>query len=257
MTESKTDNNYSHVSENEDQTLQETPKKKQVVGGWWLAGSYFIGWLIILVIFKLVYNRYRQRSKSSRKKWFPSHPEKEAYEALLADDSVTEEALRKALLKRAMTDVKRVWQLQEEKDSLYKLMRAGSVPESLWANYKDADQDMQLEIYDLQAEAETFKPGWSQAILREAAQLVQRERELTALKARIEMEERATQADANKTAKEKAADREKLAKAHKVAMQMINKQYGGSGLFSPDADEKEVDQKEVDESGSEEEGGEK
>lgn len=237
MTEAKAEEHV-HESSNEQQQQQQqqgqqetntgTSAKRQVTGGWMLAGSYFIGWLVILIIFKAVYDRYRARSRASRKKWFPSHPEKEAYEALLADDNATEEGLRKALLRRAMTDIKRIWQLQEEKDSLYKLMRAGSVPESLWANYKDADQEMQLEIYDLQAEAETFKPGWSQGILKEAAQLVQKERELQALKTRIEQEQRAAAADPTKNEKEKKAVKTKLEKVQKVAIQMINKQYGGS-----------------------------
>lgn len=232
--------NSSNTNTNTDAT--EAKPKRPITGGWMLAGSYFIGWLVILVIFKLVYDRYRARSRAARKKWFPSHPEKEAYEALLNDDSATEEALRKALLRRAMSDIKRIWQLQEEKDSLYKLMRSGSVPESLWANYKDADQEMQLEIYDLQAEAETFKPGWSQGILKEAAQLVQKERELQALKQRIEQEERAAAADPGKSEKEKKAAMAKLAQVQKMATQMINKQYGNSAGVLEEKDSIEVDE---------------
>ncbi len=220
------ENTSSSANDNDNNTnATEAKPKRPITGGWMLAGSYFVGWLVILVIFKLVYERYRARSRASRKKWFPSHPEKESYEALLKDDSATEEALRKALLRRAMSDIKRIWQLQEEKDSLYKLMRSGSVPESLWANYKDADQEMQLEIYDLQAEAETFKSGWSAGILKEAAQLVQKERELQMLKQRIEEEERAATTDPSKSEKEKKAAVTKLGQIQRMALQMINKQY--------------------------------
>jgi translocation protein SEC66 len=229
-------------SKDSSSSTTEAKPKRPITGGWKLAGSYFIGWLVILVIFKVVYERYRARSRAARKKWFPSHPEKEAYESLLNDDSVTEEALRKALLRRAMSDIKRIWQLQEEKDSLFKLMRSGSVPESLWANYKDADQEMQLEIYDLQAEAETFKAGWSQGILKEAAQLVQKERELQALKQRIEQEERAAISDSSKSDKEKKAAKAKLAQVQKVATQMINKQYGGGSSVAEEKDSIEIDE---------------
>ena len=167
----------------ETSSEQQTEQKKINSGkveadSWMLAGPYLIGWLIFLVIFKFAYTRYQRQKQANKQKWYPKHPEKEAYEALITKGEEDEEVLRKALLRRAMTDVRRVWELQEEKEALHKLTRSGAIPESMWNSYKDADHDMQLEIYDLQAEAETFKPGWSQLILKEAAQLVQREREL-------------------------------------------------------------------------------
>lgn len=137
--------------------------------------------------------------------WFGPHREREAYESLLmqvqdsqqqqhsSPDGVDEkspaanpvdleESLRKLLLRRAMTDLKRAWQLQEEKDSVYKLMRSAAISESMWEEFKEAENALQLEIYDLQAEAETFKPGWGAEILKDAAALVKRERELQAMK---------------------------------------------------------------------------
>ena len=207
--------------------------------GWILAGTYLIGWLVILVIFKLAYNRYQRQKQLEKKKWYPVHPEKDAYEELVAKGEENEEILRKALLRRAMTDVRRVWELQEEKEALHKLTRSGSIPESMLNSYKDADHDMQLEIYDLQAEAETFKPGWSQSILKEAAQLVQRERELQALRARINEETQMRLADPNRSAQEKKTDKKNLLKAQALAEQMINKQYGSDSVDS-DSKENEI-----------------
>lgn len=178
--------NSSHQQEapTESETARKAPKS--IYGGWEITVSFFIAWAIILVVFKFIYDRYQKKARANKKRWFKTHPEKEAYEALLASKPDDEDGLRKALLRRAMTDVKRIVQMQEEKDSLFKLMRAGAVPETIWNDFKDSEQEMQLEMFDLQAEAETFKPGWGQAILTEAAQLVQRERELTMMKARME-----------------------------------------------------------------------
>lgn len=202
--------------------------EKVEADSWMLAGTYLIGWLIFLVIFKLAYNRYQRKKLANKKKWYPEHPEKDAYEALITKGEENEEVLRKALLRRAMTDVRRVWELQEEKEALHKLTRSGAIPESMWNSYKDADHDMQLEIYDLQAEAETFKPGWSQLILKEAAQLVQRERELHVLREQINREAMIRAADPTRSAQEKKAQKKELMKAQSMAEKMINKKYGVS-----------------------------
>lgn len=210
-------------------TAEELKQKQAKVenDGWILAGTYLIGWLVILVIFKMAYNRYQRKKLVNKKKWFPEHPEKEAYEALITNGEENEEVLRKALLRRAMTDVKRVWELQEEKEALQKLTRSGAIPESMLNSYKDADHDMQLEIFDLQAEAETFKPGWSETILKESAQLVQRERELKMLHQQINHEVNARENDPTISSHDKKNLKKELLKAKAVAEKMINKKYGG------------------------------
>lgn len=242
MTEHEQEHAQEHVDENTSEAKEENGStensqarppidtQKIETEGWKLAGTYLIGWVIILVIFKLAYNRYQRQRQLSKKKWYPNHPEKEAYEELVAKGEENEEVLRKALLRRAMTDLKRVWELQEEKEALHKLTRSGAIPESMWNSYKDADHDMQLEIYDLQAEAETFKPGWSQTILKESSQLVQRERELQMLRRQINQEAAFRAANPNTTAQEKKSQQKELAKAQKVAEKMINKKYGGSSV---------------------------
>lgn len=131
--------------------------------------------------------------------WFGPHKEREAYDALLFQISKTpaidqdshktndyEEQLRKLLLRRAMTDLKRAHQLQSEKEPLFKLMRSGTIGEGMWEEFKEAEHGLQLEIFDLQAEAETFRPGWGAEILKEAAGLIKRERDLQAMKEAID-----------------------------------------------------------------------
>jgi len=252
MTEEQVHNESKNESEpfegGEETNSEQQAEQKKInsekveADGWMLAGTYLIGWLIFLVIFKLAYNRYQRKNQANKKKWYPEHPEKDTYEALITKGEENEEVLRKALLRRAMTDVRRVWELQEEKEALHKLTRSGSIPESMWNSYKDADHDMQLEIYDLQAEAETFKPGWSQLILKEAAQLVQRERELQVLRDQINREAMVRAADPNRSAQEKKAQKKELMKAQTMAEKMINKKYGVSSTSSVESltDEKAV-----------------
>lgn len=224
------ENNNEGNQNNESKYNGSSKKIANARDGWILAGTYLIGWLVILVIFKMAYNRYQRQKQLGKKKWYPVHPEKDAYEELVAKGEENEEILRKALLRRAMTDVRRVWELQEEKEALHKLTRSGAIPEAMFNSYKDADHDMQLEIYDLQAEAETFKLGWGQAILKEAAQIVQRDRELQALRTRINQESQMRLADPNRSAQEKKADKKNLMKAQALAEQMINKQYGSASI---------------------------
>lgn len=249
------ENNIKEEATNEnteqEQVKKETDFKKIENDGWMLAGTYLIGWLVILIVLKLTYNHYQKKKQLNKKKWYPNHPEKEAYEELITKGEENEEVLRKALLRRAMTDIKRVWELQEEKEALHKLTRSGAIPESMWNSYKDADHDMQLEIYDLQAEAETFKPGWSQGILKEAAQLVQRERELQMLRQQINLEAQARASDPNSSSQEKKNHKKELLKAQQLAEKMINKKYGiasGPSVESLSA----ADEKSVESSGSSE-----
>ena len=136
--------------------------------------------------------------------WFGPHKEREAYENLLAkfdqssasdaapasESSVSEDTLRKALLRRAMTDLRRAWQLQDEHDSVRKLMLSGSISEDMWAEFKEAESAMQIELFDLQAEAETFRAGWGKEIMRDAAGLIRRENELVAMKEAVEQRQR-------------------------------------------------------------------
>lgn len=151
------------------------PRKPFNSNGMLLAAGYIGIWTLILIIFRIIYVRYRnQKRKKTRGgaemgkhslAWFGPNPERDAYEELLIQfqektsgntedgDGTTitqsiiddmEEQLRKALLKRAMTDLKRAWSLGEDKDSVYKLMRQSDLSEEMWAEFKEAEQAMQV-----------------------------------------------------------------------------------------------------------------
>lgn len=152
------------MSDDDGSTMQKRPLP--VRGGLMLFAAYLLSWLIIIYVSKRIYSSwYRRQTEARRNRWFGGHPEKDAYETALAlpegsgDQMIDEEKLRKLLLRRAMADFRRVLQLNQEKESLYNLMRSGAVSEDMWNNFKEAENDMQIEIFDLQAEAETFKQG--------------------------------------------------------------------------------------------------
>lgn len=71
-----------------------------------------------------------------------------------------------------MTDVRRLRKLQEDRDTVMNLGKVGAISEDMLNDFKAAEKDMEFEFFELQAEAETFKKGWSQQIIKEAAQLV-------------------------------------------------------------------------------------
>src|ERR1700733_15640018 len=102
-----------------------------------------------------------------------------------------------------MTDIRRLWNIHEEKDSVYNLMRSGAISEEMWGEFKQSENELNLELYDLQAEAETFKEGWSESILKEAAELVKREEMIGKLKKARELEDKKSKEEKKRLAKQK------------------------------------------------------
>lgn len=85
-----------------------------------------------------------------------------------------------------MTDVRRLVQLQEDRDSVMALSRAGALAEEMLIDFKTAERELELELYEVQAEAETFREGWGAEIIQDAARLSKIEDELLAMKKRQE-----------------------------------------------------------------------
>lgn len=164
--------------------------------------------------------------------WFEVNKEKEAFEQLVEADSDNMEALKTALLKRAMTDVKRIWQLSEEKPSMSQLVKEGAISDEMWNSFKKAEQDLQLEVYDIQAEAEFIKPGWGESIVKEAAQLAAKERQLTMMvkeqKRKQKMEAREKKEKEKLQAKDKKEkekeDQELIERSNRMAKELIEEE---------------------------------
>ena len=163
-----------------------SPKSPQ----WSLVFGYFAIWFLTIYISHLIYKKYFSsklaRDKGEGDAWFGVHKEREAYEALVRDGNATEDALRKALLRRAMTDLRRAWQLASEKETIQKLVHEGSIGEGMLEEFQLAEKETQVELMNLQAEAETFRLGWGNEIIKEAAALVRREDELVAMRDSIQ-----------------------------------------------------------------------
>ncbi len=165
-------------------------------------GIFIALWVAMIVAFKV----YTRASSRKRKSWFGENEEKKQYELLLRQDPDNEEALKKALVKRAMTDVRRLMKLEEERESVTSLGRAGALSEEMMLAFKAAEKELQLEIFELQAEAETFKKDWGQEIIRDAVRLVKLEDELTEVKRRKEREDRLKVEEAERKEKDKVRE---------------------------------------------------
>lgn len=92
-------------------------------------------------------------------KWFATNKAAAKYEECLEATPENKTLLSSLLKERSVEAVKRLKLLEEEKESLGKLYKSGSISESMWNSLKNAEKETQLEIYDIQAEAEAFKKG--------------------------------------------------------------------------------------------------
>ncbi|RUP48935.1 Pre protein translocase subunit Sec66-domain-containing protein [Jimgerdemannia flammicorona] len=106
----------------------------------------------------------------------PNEARDQYYSLLSADKPVPELFLKSALLRRGMEAVKRVSQLQVEKQTLQQLMRQGTVGDSLWVEFQIAEQQEMAELQEIVGEANTFREGWGQFVLQTAAQMVEHEK---------------------------------------------------------------------------------
>lgn len=145
-----------------------TIKSPNIAGGLVMAFSYLSFIVLVLYLFKRYYNSGKGKNGPESENWLGRHAEKEEYQRLCQLDSTDDDTLRKALMKRVMADVRRMWKLNDERDSVNQLMKNGALSEKIWNAFKQAEKEMEIEFIEVQAEAETFKDGWSQTIIKEA-----------------------------------------------------------------------------------------
>jgi len=138
-------------------------------------------YLVVLVGSLLLFSRiYRKRvaSRLANDPWFPSHPERDTYVTLLqqSDPSASEQLLKAALLRRAVADVHRIIRIREDKAALNNLLQKGSISDELWTKFLATEKELEAEIVDVVAEANSFREGWGQIIFQTANEMVQNER---------------------------------------------------------------------------------
>lgn len=138
-----------------------------------------IGYVATLVVSMLVFSRiYRRRSAINMAKsyqpWFPEgHEARDIYQTLVAADPPAPEAvLKAALLNRAMTDVRRIMRMRDDKQALGTLLQKGSIGDETMARFALAEKELEAEILDVVSEANTFREGWGQLIFPTASEMV-------------------------------------------------------------------------------------
>jgi len=125
-----------------------------------------------LIIFSRIYRRRTAKRIAQQEPWFPSHPERDVYISLLQQQSppASDVILKAALLRRAVTDVQRIIQFREDKAALQNLLQKGSIGDDLWNAFQAAEKELEAEIVEVVAEANTFREGWGQFIFASASE---------------------------------------------------------------------------------------
>ncbi|KAE9399322.1 hypothetical protein BT96DRAFT_1019638 [Gymnopus androsaceus JB14] len=124
-----------------------------------------VAYIIIVFGTLFIISYYYRKSAASRilEPYFPSHPERNTYVTLLqkTDPPTPEVVLKSALVRRAIADVLRV-------------MR--SVGDDLWNSFLAAEKEMEAEIVEVMAEANSFVEGWGPVIFQTANEMIANEK---------------------------------------------------------------------------------
>ena len=110
--------------------------------------------------------------------YFPRHKERDIYITLLqrTDPPTPEHLLKAALVRRAMTDVQRILRIREDKPALQQLLQKGSIGDDLFNSLLAAEKELEAEILEVAAEANTFVEGWGQIIFQTATEMLHNEK---------------------------------------------------------------------------------
>ncbi|KIM49194.1 hypothetical protein M413DRAFT_60030 [Hebeloma cylindrosporum] len=129
-----------------------------------------------LFVFSFFYRKHT--SIKVYEPYFPSHPERNAYITLLqkTDPPAQDALLKAALVRRAMADVQRVLRIREDKPALQNLLQKGSIGDDLWNSLLAAEKELEAEIMEVVAEANSFVEGWGQVIFPTANEMLANEK---------------------------------------------------------------------------------
>lgn len=75
-----------------------------------------------------------------------------------------------------MTDVQRILRLREDKPALQQLLQKGSIGDDLFNSLLAAEKELEAEILEVAAEANTFVEGWGQIIFQTATEMLHNEK---------------------------------------------------------------------------------
>jgi len=122
---------------------------------------------------------YRKRNAAKRyEPYFKSHPERDVYITLLQQTNppVAEAVLKAALVRRAVADVGRAVRIREDKPALQNLLQKGSIGDDLWNSLLAAEKELEGEVREVVAEANTFVEGWGTLIFPTANEVIANEK---------------------------------------------------------------------------------
>lgn len=109
--------------------------------------------------------------------YFKSHPERDTYVTLLQASPPAQEAvLKAALVRRAVADVGRALRIREDKPALQNLLQKGSIGDDLWNSLLAAEKELEGEVREVVAEANTFVEGWGSIIFPTANEIIANEK---------------------------------------------------------------------------------
>jgi translocation protein SEC66 len=84
--------------------------------------------------------------------------------------------LMSALLNRATEDVRRIWKLRDAKQALQVLIQRGSLGDETATRFGAAEKELEAEVVEVVAEANTFKQGWGQWIFLSASEMATKDK---------------------------------------------------------------------------------
>lgn len=79
-------------------------------------------------------------------------------------------------MRRAVTDITRILRVREDKPALQNLLQKGSIGDDLWNSLLAAEKELEAEIIEVVAEANSFVPGWGQIIFQTAGEMIANEK---------------------------------------------------------------------------------
>lgn len=84
--------------------------------------------------------------------------------------------MKAALLRRAIADVYRAVRFREDKPALQNLLQKGLVGDDLWNSLLAAERELEGEVKEVCAEANTFVEGWGSLIFPTANEIIANEK---------------------------------------------------------------------------------
>ncbi|KAI0383887.1 Sec62/63 complex, subunit Sec66 [Hypomontagnella monticulosa] len=133
-----------------------------------------------LYTFSTIYRKRKASENANLEPWFPPHLQRNVYLTLLHMEpeagqekapKVPDSVIRAALLRRAVEDIRRIFQIRTSKQALNTLLQRGSVGEDLNQRFLRAEREIQEELKDVMSEANALAPGWGQTIFQSANEI--------------------------------------------------------------------------------------